>query len=365
MMINRQDIYYWKCDRPSAFFALKDQEETMESSMVEALLRPVLVRYFGNNNISIRLGNGQGNHLTYVVEHATVQRFIRLENGPEGDDFMEIEARVLTEIKALGIPSPAVYAVDASRKEVPFAYQVLEYLNYPDLNKLYKAGTLNLPLVAWEIGQNVAKWQAIKSDGFGPFDPLLLRKEGRLAGLHQNYRDYFYLNWKKHLDFLVLKKFLTPSESIEIQQLVTKYDAYLEIEQGCLVHKDLALWNILGESEEIKAFIDWDDTISGDPTDDLSLIACFHSGEVVKAVLEGYKTIKALPDNFLPRFWLHLLRNMIVKAVIRVGADYFDRQSDFFLIGSGSTGASLKTLTRQRIKTACLGLANKRQLKDL
>jgi fructosamine-3-kinase len=365
MMTNRQSIYYWKCDRPSAFFALKDQEETMESSMVEALLRPVMVRYFGSNTILIRPGNGQGNHLTYVVEYNAAKRFIRLENGPEGDDFMEIEARVLTEIKALGIPSPTVYAVDATRREVPFAYQILEYLNYPDLNKLYKAGTLNLQLVAWEIGQNVAKWQAIESDGFGPFDPTLLRNEGRLAGLHQNYRDYFYLNWEKHLDFLVFHKFLTIAESAKIQQLVKKYDAHLEIGQGCLVHKDLALWNVLGESAAIKAFIDWDDTISGDPTDDLSLIACFHSGEIVNAVLEGYKTVKELPDNFLPRFWLHLLRNMIVKAVIRVGAAYFDRQSDFFLIGSGSTGASLKTFTRQRIKTACLGLANKRQIIDL
>jgi Ser/Thr protein kinase RdoA (MazF antagonist) len=131
------------------------------------------------------------------------------------------------------------------------------------------------------------------------------------------------------------------------------------------VHKDLALWNILGESEEIKAFIDWDDTISGDPTDDLSLIACFHSGEIVNAMLEGYTTVKDLPDNFLPRFWLHLLRNMIVKAVIRVGADYFDRESDFFLIGSGSTGASLKMFTRQRIEIACLGLVNKIKIKDL
>jgi fructosamine-3-kinase len=329
------------------------------------LLRPVLSDYFGSDDVALRSGNGQGNHLTYVAKHNTIQRFIRLENGPEGDDFMEIEARVLAEIKALGIPAPTVFAADATRSVVPFAYQILEYVPYADLNKLYKEGTLNLPVIAEKIGQYVAEWQTIRFNGFGPFDPAKLRKEDRLVGLHPTYRDYFLLNWEKHLDFLVQKRFLTASESAEIRQLVKKYDAYLELDEGCLVHKDLALWNMLGATDEIKAFIDWDDTVSGDATDDLSLLACFHSGEVVSAAIEGYKKVNPLPENFLTRFWLHLLRNMIVKAVIRVGANYFDRQSDFFLIGSGSSGASLKTFTLQRIKTACLGLQNQKHVNDL
>ncbi|RRB02513.1 phosphotransferase family protein [Larkinella rosea] len=364
-MTNRQSIYYWKCDRPSAFFALDERDEDLESSAIERLLRPVLVDYFRSDAVSLRSGNGQGNHLTYVATVGHTQRFIRLENGPEGDDFMEIEARVLREIKALGIPAPAVFAADATRSVVPFAYQILEYVPYPDLNRLYKEGKLNLPVIAEKIGQYVAKWQTIQFSSFGPFDPAKLRKEDRLLGLHPRYRDYFLLNWEKHLDFLVQKRFLSASESTEIRQLVQKYDAYLEVDEGCLVHKDLALWNMLGVSDEVIAFIDWDDTVSGDATDDLSLLACFHSGEVVMAAMKGYQKVKPLPENFLIRFWLHLLRNMIVKAVIRVGANYFDRQSDFFLIGSGSSGASLKTFTLQRIKTACLGLQNLKHVHDL
>ncbi|HYF36808.1 MAG TPA: hypothetical protein VD994_16045, partial [Prosthecobacter sp.] len=56
------------------------------------------------------------------------------------------------------------------------------------------------------------------------------------------------------------------------------------------------------------------------------------------------------------RFWLHLLRNMIVKAVIRVGAGYFDRSDGFFLIGSGSSGADLRAFTRSRLARALEGL---------
>ena len=100
------------------------------------------------------------------------------------------------------------------------------------------------------------------------------------------------------------------------------FDHLLELSEGCLVHKDLAFWNILGSNTEIIAFIDWADAISGDPTDDLSLLACFHPGEVVLSAIEGYKRVRRLPVNFEQRFWLHLLRNISFKAVIRVKGDY-------------------------------------------
>jgi hypothetical protein len=41
---------------------------------------------------------------------------------------------------------------------------------------------------------------------------------------------------------------------------------------------------------------------------------------------------------------LHLLRNTIVKAVIRVGAGSFDHDSRFFLVGAGSEGKAVRRL---------------------
>jgi len=56
---------------------------------------------------------------------------------------------------------------------------------------------------------------------------------------------------------------------------------------------------------------------------------------------------------------------MIVKAVIRVGAGYFDRSDDFFLISAGTTGQSLKTMTNERLWLAYRGLQNQATLADL
>ena len=65
--------------------------------------------------------------------------------------------------------------------------------------------------------------------------------------------------------------------------------------------------------------------------------------------MSGYSSIRPLPTDHRRRFWLHLLRNMIVKAVIRVGAGYFERDSGFFLIGAGSSGSDLRAFTCARL----------------
>jgi hypothetical protein len=90
--------------------------------------------------------------------------------------------------------------------------------------------------------------------------------------------------------------------------------------------------------------------------DDLSLLACFHDAAFLQRAFEGYESIRALPPDHLRCFWLHLLRNMIVKAVIRVGAGYFDRDDGFFLISSGSSGSNLREMTLSRLALALRGL---------
>jgi fructosamine-3-kinase len=364
-MKNRLGIYYWKCDRPHAFHALNKSSSHQEENELKDLVNELLTHHFGSSLFTFSPSGSQGNHFAFIVEFKSIKYFLRIENGPECDDYMEIEAKLLNEVRTTGVPTPHVFAVDASRKIYPFAYQLLEYFEYPDLNSFYKKGNLNIAEIAVDIGKNIAQYQNIRPVGYGLFDPAKLQESGNLTGLHNSYRDYFFLNWEKHLDFLLKIDFLTSVECKKIKDIVNEHDWCLKLERGCLVHKDMALWNIIGSKNTIKAIIDWDDAISGDPTDDISLLACFHSGEFINSVLEGYKEIRDLPDNFLPRFWLHLLRNMIVKSVIRVGAGYFDLKDDFFLIGSGKSGESLKQFTKDRINLAYQGLYKQINISEL
>ena len=356
---SRAGIYYWKCDRAAAFHGTAQGAGRMRPEL-EAQLRSVLARHFGGEPPELREGGGQGNHLTFIARLGGAERFVRVEDGPEHDDYLAVESHVLGRVRALGVPAPRVLGADASRRDVPFAWQVLELVPQPDLNRHFKAGTLDAPAIAMQLGRLVAQWQAIPVAGFGPFAVDALARDARLEGLHASYASYFRTRLEAHLAFLVERKFLATALAAEIAREIEHHRALLELPSGCLVHKDLALWNVLGTEREVTAVIDWDDCVGGDPMDDLSLLACFHDGAFLRGAFAGYAAVRALPAEHVRRFWLHLLRNMLFKAVIRVGAGYFERDSSFFLIGGGGTGGSLREQTLGRLAAAVDGLRTAR-----
>lgn len=354
----RSRTYYWKCDRPAAFHGTN--ERARDDAQILAQLGGALQSRHPGSPVQLRPVASQGNHLTFRAVIADKDSFIRVEDGPENDDFLEVESEILRRVRAIGVPVPAIYDVDASRGVVPFAWQAMERIDSPDLNKHFKEGTLNFPAIARQIGQAVATWQGIAPKGYGPANPAILRASGQLQGFHQTYAEYFHLHLDRHLAFLVDRQFLPAASAEEMKREIELHHSLLGLDHGCLVHKDLALWNILGSPDRIAAFIDFDDAIAGDPMDDLSLLACFHEGPIIADALDGYASVRSLPAEHQRRFWLHLLRNMIVKAVIRVGAGYFDRTDQFFLIGSGSTGGDLKQFTLDRLSLALRGLREDR-----
>lgn len=354
---SRSHIYYWKCDRAAAFHT------TTPSPDLRERLTAILRDRFGA--CELEPGGGQGNHLTFRTSLNGREAFLRVEDGPERDDYIEVESHVLDLVRETGVRTPLVYGCDASRREVSFAWQALEFIPESDLNASLKKGVLDIPRVAPQIGERIARWQAITPAGFGPFDLGTLQREGLLKGIHHTYAAYFRLRLDAHLDFLGQRDFLPPEQIAAIRSVVDQHAGLLQLPQGCLVHKDMALWNVLGTPHEVTAVIDWDDCVSGDPMDDLSLLGCFHDGDFLAAALQGYATVRPLPENWRARFWLHLLRNMIVKSVIRVGAGYFDRGSGFFLIGSGQNGGDLRSVTLGKLETALRGLTENREIESL
>jgi fructosamine-3-kinase len=343
--VSRRGIYYWKCDRPAALHGTGSREGAAE---LQPALEVELSRFFDGAGVALRPGQGQGNHLTWLVEAGGLELFVRVENGPEGDGHLAVESAVLDRVRQAGVRTPVVHGCDASRSRVPFAWQALERVDAPDLNHWFKLGLLDGQRVAFDIGAAVARWQTIRPGGFGPLG------EG-LRGCHARYADYLQTRLDHHLGYLTEQGFLPAAEAGEMRREVDRHLPLLELAGGCLVHKDLALWNILGQANEIKAFIDFDDAIAGDEMDDLSLLGCFHDEAFVRRAVEGYESGAALPPEHRRRFWLHLLRNMIVKAVIRVGAGYFNRDSGFFLIHQGG-GAGLRQATLDRLRLALKGL---------
>ena len=361
-MATRKSIYYWKSDRPHT--AANTQTFPDDTRMeVEQQLVAYLTGYFGDSDFSIAPAGGQGNHITYFLFRGQTKYFVRLENGPEGDNYMSVESEIIQRVKEVGVPVPYVYLTDVSRMAVPFAIQIMECLEHADLNIAEKMGELDTIAIAETLGQHIARWQSIRPAKFGLFNPEILMNESRLEGFHDTYPQYFLLNWDAHLDYLTRSGFIQQAKADELKGLVEEFLPLLQLEEGCLVHKDLALWNVLGENNRISAVIDWDDAVSGDPMDDLALLGCFHSGEVVLSAISGYTKERSLPPDYEQRFWLHLLRNIIFKSVIRVKGNYFDKSDMFFL--SNPKQKSLKKFTLERIESAVEGLKGNKTIASL
>jgi aminoglycoside phosphotransferase (APT) family kinase protein len=354
--MSRRDAYSWKCDRPAAFHGT-ERRGTPDAALTAAVADE-LRRHFDAARVTIDPGPGQGNHLTWIADVDGRRLFIRVENGPEADTHLAVESVVLGRVRDRGVPTPRVFGCDVSRDRVPFAWQALERIDATDLNHWFREGVLDRDRIASAIGRAVATWQEIRPEGFGVFD-------ADLHGVWPAYADFFQLRLEDHLDFLVRHGLLTPAQRAAIMAELERHHRLLALEQSCLVHKDLALWNILGTQERIAAFIDFDDAVGGDPLDDLSLLGCFHDGPFLGQAMAGYTSVRPLPDEYRRRFWMHLLRNMIVKAVIRVGAGYFERDGGLFLIGRGGTGADLRRFTLERIHRALRGLRDDEDIETL
>ncbi len=361
----RESIYYWKCDRPATLHGVgREDRSSSHLSLVPELEALLSVHFPGL--VSIRPAGGKGNHHTYLLTHADGRAFVRVEDGPEGDGHLAVESRVMAEVAAAGVRVPRVLFTDASRTTVPFAVQVIEYFDCTDLNHLHRENRLPLERVAAEIGLAIARWQEVPVSGFGPFHLATTTGDGCLTGYHDTYARYFTLQLDRHIRLLVTAEFLSEKEAASISETIHANSSLLELKKGCLVHKDLALWNIMGTETEIQAFIDWDDAISGDPIDDLSLLACFHSSSVVQAAVDAYGSARSLPVDFEQRLWLHLLRNMIVKAVIRCHSGYFAEEPErAFLMAPGQSGPAFRAFSRSRLLTALRGLRQKQSLADL
>lgn len=359
---SRRAVYYWKCDRPAAFHGVLRAPDPGDDARILEELRRLLAEVF-SDSIQLSAGAGEGTHRTFCLRHVGQTYFVRVEDGPEGDTHLAMESEVMAAVAEAGVPVPRVFFCDVSRGKVPFSVQVIEYFEQPDLNRLHRDGCLALAAMAPEIGRMIGLWQGVPVAGFGPFERV--GPGGELVGFHAAYADYFQLHLDRHLRVLLEDQFLTASEADAVRRSISDHAALLNLRAGTLVHKDLALWNILGDAAGVAAFIDWDDAIGGDPTDDLSLLACFHSADVLLPAVAGYESVRALPAEFPARFWLHLLRNMLVKAVIRVGAGYFRSNRRNFLVGSHSDGAAFREFTRKKLLTALRGLREDRPLSDL
>src|SRR3546814_12572236 len=119
-------LTYTLCPYTTLFrslFAAGNTRKTDTAGLEESGMQVTedLTVHFRKDPTTVIPAHGQGNHITFIAKYVDGDYFVRLENGPEGDNYMAIESHVMKMVRDQGIPCPMIYLTDESRTAVPFA----------------------------------------------------------------------------------------------------------------------------------------------------------------------------------------------------------------------------------------------------
>lgn len=334
--MSRKGVFYWKCDcglsreeKQRSYFANKYDERTV------AAARAAAGDFAGADDVDFEHLAVDGNHFAYRFRHDDRSYFLRTDNGPGEDDYMLAESAVLELLSSRGLPVPRVYRTNVDRDRHPFRYQILDFYESPALIHHFREGTLDAAAIAAQSGHFLARLHELSFPGFGFVDTRALAATGEIRGLDASWAEYFHTRLGRHLGYLQAHALLSDRDLGRVETVLARHREVLDLEQGVLLHRDFALWNILGLKDRIEAVIDWDDLVIGDPADDIAIVNCFHEAPHMERLLAAYGETHPVDESFMIRVSLYTLRNMLWKIMIRHELGYFDRDDSFFLSMNG------------------------------
>lgn len=129
------------------------------------------------------------------------------------------------------------------------------------------------------------------------------------------------------IDYLVGDGVVTKATGKRIQKLFDEYKPIMTVPRGVLVHHDLADHNIMFVGNHITGIFDWEACVVGDPVLDLASCPTWkthHPRE--EKLLEGYTSVRSLPENFREKRNIYLLRTMLWKMVFAIRAKRQSRE---------------------------------------
>jgi aminoglycoside phosphotransferase (APT) family kinase protein len=269
-------------------------------------------------------------HVIYFVSVEDHQKplVLRANTG-----FAEPETAMLTEklitdlVISHGLPTNKVLHVDISRASLPFDYQIQELIEGSDPEVNFPDSQTEYDQLSFELGQYIARLSEIKLSGFGLFDKHATQTN-MLKGERDSMHEYLMTKVPDDLDYLLGAAVISPQQATNIlQALEDSKDLADAVTQPTLVHHDLADHNLKYLSGHLSAVFDWETAISGDVA--LDLVSCPTWGTLYpreEKLLEGFTSIRTLPEYWIEKRDIYRLRTMLWKIVYAIRANILNAE---------------------------------------
>ncbi len=327
------DIYYPVAHRSQEEIdSAKDRYKNFDTNFIPQLFKKAL----GVNALHWKKPSSWST--THVIYFVTVEGHerpfvLRANCGPKKPEiYLKVEKLVTDQVQHLGVPVNKILYVDVSRKDFPFDFQIQETLDGVDIEDHFKRSREEYDELSFELGTYVAKLSMLTYEGFGRFDEKQALKN-KLIGTKKSMYDYVCTRLDDDIQFLVAQEFITKKTATRIKKLFEQYKSIMQVKIGSLVQHDLADHNMFFMDNHITGIYDWEACLSGDPVLDLASCPTWrtHYPRETK-LIEGFSSIKKLPEHFTEKMNIYRLRTMLWKSVFGIRAKIMneERKKRFF-----------------------------------
>jgi Ser/Thr protein kinase RdoA (MazF antagonist) len=322
----RRATFYPKTDLP---FSRTEVQEILERKKIRTLeLRPTISTaaelFFGQKNLIVEalplLGTFHSLYRVAVGNERWIFKVNALDLfGPACE--LLVDEQVCRVLQGRDFPVPAVLKTEVSRLGIDFDFEILQEAPGVLLKQIEDPETQAIPeSILVDLGRRLAEVHQVHARGFG-----LLDAYPPFVGVQTSWREYIWLNLSDHVARCFVLNTLSGLDVETIEDFFVRAESILKTAPCRLLHGDPGHHNIFVHDEKVSCVIDWEDALAGDPVFDLAYWGTFCRDEMREPLLNGYRQVVALEDEFEIRYWLYYLRIALSKTVHRSLFSYKDR----------------------------------------
>ncbi|MCX6732140.1 MAG: HAD-IA family hydrolase [Candidatus Roizmanbacteria bacterium] len=329
---SREHSFYWQSDRKiselqikriflsrHSFFDEKSAKAAIEFGMKKRVVELIPPIKSGSINSVVKATLDDG---TEVI--------MRMHPNGLKNGYFWAEKTMADAAQKAGVPAYKTYFINTSKKQFPFDYMIISCEKGKNMKNSGPYEPEIDKVLIEDTGRLMALTHSVKTEKYGFFDNEIAKKEGKLVGIHNTWKEHIYASLNDNLDYLISKNAISKDEREKIETIFKNNDHLIVCDSPRLVHNDIADWNQLTDGKKITAFIDWDEGFSGDPICDFSTYSVFFDDVRLANLIRGYETVTKLADDFEEKFHLYRLRYIISKLTLRTKRSMFDT-SEFLI----------------------------------
>lgn len=327
---SRAHSFYWQTDRQISELQVKhifqDRHSFFDEKCAQRAIELSMEKKVTSMIPPIR--SGSINSVVKATLEDGVEVIMRMHPNGLKNGYFWAEKAVADAARQKGVPTYHTYAIGDTKEHVPFDYMIISCEPGKNIHNSGPYEKSEQKTIVQDTGKLLALTHSVHTKNYGFFDNVVAKKTGDLIGIHEQWRDHVHSSLETNLTYLTQKRSISNGEREIINTIFSTHESEMSCDSPRLIHNDMADWNALTDGKRITAFIDWDESFSGDPVCDFSAYSVFYDDERLADLITGYESVTKLPADFEAKFHLYRLRYIISKLTLRTKRSVYD-QTDF------------------------------------